>query len=115
MKVSIAKSEFEALAQTTSPISEKAKTFADMLGGTVAHLINLIDPKAVIIGAAFPLENRGFLDVIRKAAALEVIPIHHRQVRIKPDALGNMAIALGAATAAAESAFFGTSVSEALS
>ena len=106
----MAKSEIEVLAQATNRISENAKKFARMLGGTVAHLINLIDPKAVVIGAAFPLENREFLDEIRKSAALEVIPIHHRQVSIVPDALGHLAIAFGAATAAAENAFFDKSI-----
>ena len=95
---------FEALLDEAGSLTDEMEDLAKRIGCTVAHLFNLIDPSAVIVGGDFELRNRAFVEAIRKGAAKELIPIEHRHARIMPNALGELAVATGAAIAAAERA-----------
>lgn len=89
--------EMSALALPDGPMTGELERLADGIGGTAAHLINLLDPQALVIGGSHPIRNTAFLARVRDQARGRLIPIDGRAIDIQPSGLGAMATCRGGA------------------
>ncbi|MBU0678601.1 MAG: ROK family transcriptional regulator [Verrucomicrobia bacterium] len=97
----------ESLELEDGDLSPALLEMADALGKSMAHLINLLDPESVVIGADITIRNKQFLGRLAQNANRFALPIHERSIRIVPGELGSDAVAIGAAVAVAERALWG--------
>lgn len=95
------------LTEKDAPLTKALAGFADSLGASIAHIVNLLDPEAVILGADMPIRNEAFLARVRDVGTKKLIPLVQRQLDLRPAQTGEHAIATGGAIAAAEIALWG--------
>jgi len=67
------------------------------LGIRAAHLVNLFNPQALIIGGGLEEVSEILLDVVRKEVSDWAFEEASREVKVIPSRLGENSIALGAA------------------
>jgi predicted NBD/HSP70 family sugar kinase len=101
------RSELAPLEDETGGLTPSLRTLAGSLGHSIAHLVNLLDPEAVVIGADMIIRNKRFLQIVTEQAQKTIIPLPRRTVKILPAAWGGDAVSMGGAIAAAEIALWG--------
>jgi glucokinase len=89
-----------ALAETGDPLAQPiVSTAGQALGAAVAHLINVLDPEAVVIGGGLGLAEGLYRDSLEQAMRKHVWSPLHYDVPLLPAKLGNDAGIIGAALA----------------
>jgi predicted NBD/HSP70 family sugar kinase len=96
--------DLASLAAPDAPLSPFLESLARNVGFSIAHIANLLDPQAVILGGDQPITNHSFLTNVQAALDTRLLKIANRSIPIKQAALATRAVAQGAALAAADQA-----------
>jgi predicted NBD/HSP70 family sugar kinase len=94
--------EIDLLCQPDAPLTDNLRQFADMLARTICSMINLVDPRAVILSSSQIIANHAFLDAIREQLPKRVVAVATRNVPVIASTLATRAVARGAALAVAD-------------
>lgn len=81
---------------------EIVRTGAELLGYSIGHLVNTLDPAAVILGGGLGLAGGLYAEALQSATRMQIWSDLHRNVPIIPATTGNHAGILGAALHAAQ-------------
>ncbi len=92
------------LASPHATLSPFLQSLARDVGISIAHIANLLDPQAIILGGDQPLANTHFIAHTQAALDARLLKITNRIIPIKQAALASRAVAQGAALAAADHA-----------
>ncbi len=89
---------FQAALESDKAAQELLKNAAERLGIKIAYLVNLLNPEIVIIGGGLEEAGQFFLDTIRQSVSRWTFEEMFDAVKIIYSALGENAVALGAAS-----------------
>jgi len=96
--------DLDTLANADAPLTPMLEKLADAVGVTLAHLVNFLDPQAVILSGSQRINNLEFLAAAQRTLRNILIPIPDRTIKLLSSPIGPEAVAHGAAWAAIESA-----------
>lgn len=96
--------DIEILAQPDAPLSNYLADLAQRVGVTLGHIVNFLDPQAVIIGGDQRIANSAFIAAVSSHTASRLIPVRRRGADVRASILGETAVAYGAALAAMDRA-----------
>lgn len=81
---------------------EIVQSGAELLGYSIGHLVNTLDPAAVVIGGGLGLAGGLYAETLQSATRMQIWSDLHRNVPIIPATTGNHAGILGSALHAAQ-------------
>lgn len=93
-----AKDVFAAAASGDVLAMEIVSRAAEHIGTAIAHVVNLLDPEAIILEGGLSRAGEPFIEDIRRAAARRQMKYAGRKTRIAVSGLGENSAAIGAAT-----------------
>lgn len=96
--------ELACLQQPEQPLTPQLQSLAVAIGKMLGSLVNLLDPQAVVISSNQLIANRLFMALIREETLRLLLPVQNREFSVKMSTLGEQAICIGAALAAADAA-----------
>ncbi|MCC6579462.1 MAG: ROK family transcriptional regulator [Phycisphaeraceae bacterium] len=92
------------LADEHAPLSPFLVNLAENVGRCLGHLLNLLDPQAILLGGDQPLANIGFRDAVRMEVDQRLIPIRGRKPDVRLASFAQFGVTTGAAMAALDHA-----------
>lgn len=96
--------DLSTLATSQAPLSPFLTALAGSVGISIAHIANLLDPQAIILGGDQPIINTTFLAEVQSSLDARLLAVANRHITVKKAHLASRAVAQGAALAVADQA-----------
>jgi len=94
--------QLEQMSKEEGEVTPGLEKIAVSLATTIASVVNLIDPQAIILGGNVSINNRQMVRAIEREMNRMLVPLPNRFVHVRPSKFDDHGISMGAAISAIE-------------
>lgn len=93
-----------SLATSDGPFDDALRGLADHIATTLAPIVDLLDPSAIVIGGNLSLTNESVIEHIQNELNRRIVTMPHREVEVRSSLFMDHGVSMGAAIAALDEA-----------